>query len=331
MQERKLVVLTPVKNEAWILPLFCQSTSFWADYIILADQKSTDNSRQVASQFPKVVIIDNDSEDLDEGYRDRILVEKARELVGNNSILFRIDADEIFTPNFEDDDWRTIKQAKPGSIFWFRWIQLNKNLSSYWETDNSNMFGAFVDDGREFSTDGLIHARYIFKAKLQSEVHIPKHIGLLHFQFVDWDRMRSKHRWYQCFEHINFPRKSAIDIYRMYHWMYNSSLPFKNIPSWWIDKYLELGIDLNNYIKEEFYWWDKKVEEYITTYSPTYFRHIETFRTNHELLFSKEKTIIDKLLLLYLQYTRDCFNRKRGLSYKVIYKIDSILKNKFGL
>ena len=91
--ERKLVVLTPVKNEAWILPLFCASTSLWADHIIVADQQSTDGSREIVSKFPKVTLITNDSPDLDENYRDALLVNKARELVGTNGILFRIDAD----------------------------------------------------------------------------------------------------------------------------------------------------------------------------------------------------------------------------------------------
>ena len=65
--------MTPVKNEAWILPLFLQSASIWADYIIIADQSSTDGSREIASRFPKVVLIENDSADLDEEYRNHIL------------------------------------------------------------------------------------------------------------------------------------------------------------------------------------------------------------------------------------------------------------------
>ena len=143
MPERKIVVLTPVKNEAWILPLFCRSTSIWADYIVIADQQSTDGSREIVSQYPKVIIIDNDSPDLDEGYRDKILVDKARELVGNNGILFRIDADEIFTPNFESKEWKKIKDSECGTVWHFRLIQLNNKLSSYWENKSITTFGAF--------------------------------------------------------------------------------------------------------------------------------------------------------------------------------------------
>ncbi len=332
MSERKIVVLTPVKNEAWILPLFCKSASIWADYIVIADQSSTDGSREIVLQFPKVVLIENESNDLDEGFRDRLLVNKARELVGNNGVLFRIDADEIFTPNFESDEWDKIKTSGNGTAWHFRWIQINQNLSSYWENKDSAIYGAFVDDGRPYTPHGLIHARKMFQPQNGTKVQTTKEIGLLHFQFADWNRMHSKHRWYQCFEKINFPNKSAIDIYRKYHWMYNPALPYKEIPKEWIEVYKEkYDIDLESYIKEGHYWWDDKVEEYYAKYTPQYFRHIETYRTIRELLFDKRKTILDKLLLIYLHYTRKLYNTKSGLLYKIIVRIDYRLKKDFGI
>ena len=44
LEKPKLIVITPVKNESWILEKFLTFTSLWADYIIIADQNSTDNS-----------------------------------------------------------------------------------------------------------------------------------------------------------------------------------------------------------------------------------------------------------------------------------------------
>lgn len=328
--ERKIVALTPVKNEAWILPLFCQSASIWADYIIIADQGSTDGSKEIASRFPKVTIIDNDSVDFDEGYMNGILVAKAREIVGNNGILFRIDADEFFTPNFDSDDWEKIRRSESGVIWHFRWLQINKNFSSYWET--SPTYGAFVDDGRDYSPYGVIHARDIFVTDNSDEIFIPKEIKILHLQFIDWNRMRSKHRWYQCYERIYFPSKSAIDIYRRYHWMYNPLLPFRDIPSEWITDYkTKYGIDLNSYEREKHYWWDDKTQAYLLEHTPKFFRHIETYYTIWELLFAKGKSFSDKLLMLYLHCTRRIYNTKRGLLYKVVWRVDSFLKNKLGL
>lgn len=329
--KRKLVVLTPVKNEAWILPLFCKSASIWADYIVIADQDSTDGSREIVLKFPKVVLIKNDSLDLDEGYRDKLLVDKARELVGNNGILFRIDADEIFTPNFDSDEWKKIKNSKAGDIWRFRWIQLNQDLSSYWEMKDSSTYGAFVDDGRPYISHGLIHARDMFHTlNNNNKINITKDIGLLHFQFADWNRMHSKHRWYQCFEKIKFPQKSAIDIYRIYHWMYNPSLPYKMIPKTWIEDYKnKYDINLKSYTKEEHFWWDDKVNQYFAEYTPKYFRSLETYNSIRELLNAKEKNILNKLLLLYLHYTREVYNIKRGVMYKIVIRIDYWLKRIF--
>ena len=59
--KRKIIVLMPVKNEAWILPLSLQAASVWADMIILSDQGSTDGSKEIARRFPKVHLIENDS------------------------------------------------------------------------------------------------------------------------------------------------------------------------------------------------------------------------------------------------------------------------------
>ena len=64
MSKPLLVVLTPVRNEAWILPAFLKATSLWADYIIIADQMSTDGSRDIYPQFEKVIVVDNTNNEM---------------------------------------------------------------------------------------------------------------------------------------------------------------------------------------------------------------------------------------------------------------------------
>jgi glycosyltransferase involved in cell wall biosynthesis len=46
-----IICLTPVKNEAWLLDRFLQATSLWADFIIIADQMSTDGSQEIAKKI----------------------------------------------------------------------------------------------------------------------------------------------------------------------------------------------------------------------------------------------------------------------------------------
>lgn len=321
---RKLIVLTPVKNEVWILPVFLRATSIWADYIIIADQNSTDGSLEIYKQFEKVILINNDSCDLDEGYRDNLMLNKAREVAGNDSILFRIDSDEIFTPDFNSKGWQELISSEPGSIWLFRCGNVGRNFCGYSIKDGT--YGAFVDDGREYVYKELIHKRDMFYPTSNTPIRLLEDPILLHLQFVDWHRMESKHRWYQCFERINFPQKSCIDIYRTYHWMFDKKLfkiPFNKS---WIEQYQKMGVDFNSIAFEHHYWWDSKVKEYASEYGASYFRHIDT-STPRRIKELRRKS----LLVFYLNSTKYIHNKQVGLLFRVVRKIDSILKTRLHL
>src|SRR5215212_1735798 len=92
-----IVVLTPLKNDAWILRRFLEVTSVFADRIIIADQGSTDGGREICAEFEKVTVVDNPSSVYDEGERQQLLIGAARELVPLPRILIALDADEILT------------------------------------------------------------------------------------------------------------------------------------------------------------------------------------------------------------------------------------------
>lgn len=61
-----LVVVTPVRNEAWVLDAFLTCVSSWADYIVVADQHSTDGSREIAAKYEKVILVDNDAAEMNQ-------------------------------------------------------------------------------------------------------------------------------------------------------------------------------------------------------------------------------------------------------------------------
>ena len=48
-----IVVMTPVRNEAWVLRAFLEATSLWADYIIIADQMSIDGTREIIQEYSR--------------------------------------------------------------------------------------------------------------------------------------------------------------------------------------------------------------------------------------------------------------------------------------
>jgi glycosyltransferase involved in cell wall biosynthesis len=99
MERPTVICLTPVKNEAWVLERFLRCASVWADYIIIADQKSTDGSQEIARQFKKVILIENPSPTYNEFAREELLIEAARNISGPR-LLVALDADEALTANF---------------------------------------------------------------------------------------------------------------------------------------------------------------------------------------------------------------------------------------
>ncbi len=332
---RKLIVLTPVKDEAWIMSLFLKTTSIWADMIIIADQQSTDGTRDIICQFPKTIMINNDSHDLDEDYRDRLLVEKAREIAGNDNILFRIDADEILTPCYDSDEWTKMIYSEPGSVWYFHWANILPGFKQYWKSD-SLIFGAFIDDGRPFTGHSFIHSRDLFNFNSDKK-KVFNDCLLMHYQYTDWNRMNCKHRFYQCFEHVKFPDKSAIDIFRTYHWMYNPSFQLHSLPNTWIDYYHQLDIDIKDIIYDHTFRWSSIILDYINKYSSKYFCFFDTNDNNKSTpnrinITLKGKPFLGKLLLLYLKTTTKAYNsRKYHIFRFLIVKTDEYLKKHFNI
>jgi len=66
-----IVMLTPVRNEAWILPRFLAVTQRVADLVIVLDQNSTDGSAELCRAQPKVRLLRNPNSKYDEAERPR--------------------------------------------------------------------------------------------------------------------------------------------------------------------------------------------------------------------------------------------------------------------
>ena len=116
-----IIVLTPIKNEKWILDRFLQITSTFADTIIVADQQSTDNSVKICKKYPKVNIINNPGTAYDEAFRQNLLINEARKLHSRKKILLALDADEIMTADsLNSKEWNKLKEAPIGTVLYFQ-------------------------------------------------------------------------------------------------------------------------------------------------------------------------------------------------------------------
>ena len=212
-----LIVMTPVRNEAWVLHAFLRATSLWADCIIVADQMSTDGSRDIYPQYEKVILIDNNNPNFNEAERQTMLVAKAREVAaGRDCILFGLDADEILQADWQTtNDGKHILNSVPGDVFWFKWAQLAPDKQHY--GDSAFYPWMFHDDGVE------PHGNYV---RNMHSMRIPYPIGekqmyyvndfrVLHCGLLDAERIAAKNRFYQ-FVDWELNHRNPITLSRSY-------------------------------------------------------------------------------------------------------------------
>lgn len=323
----KIICLTPVKNEAWILKKFLVTTSLWADHIIIADQNSTDGSIEIAQAFPKVILIRNTSKYFNEPERQKMLINEARKIEGDN-ILIALDADEILTADsINNPEWNIIKELDKGTVISFVWANLLPLKNIYWTAPNKMQFG-FVDDG-SVHAGTVIHSTRIPVPQDKKEYY-PVNIKVMHFQYANWERMKSKHRWYQCWELINSPKRSIIGIYRQYHHMYAiKKSQFKNIPNEWFSEYKKMSLDFSDMAVEKFYYWDYEVISLFKKYGLSFFSRIDIWDIDwnevivednniKKNIFQDPRNIYDKLILRWLAKTQYHSN---SLFIKIVDKI----------
>ncbi len=257
MKNRKVICLTPIKNESWILETFLRAASLWADHIIVADQGSSDGSVEIAKKFDKVILIENKSAVYNEDSRQKLLLEEARKIPGENNVFMALDADEILVDFKDNPEWDELKSQEPGTTVWLPWLNVLPENKTYYGARGGLMLFGYIDDGRPH------HGNPIHSPRVPSDMNENK-IGfgglkILHYQYAVKNRLLSKHRWYECLEKIKFPEKNNIDIYRQYH---HIDLPIEDISpieNSWLSHYSANGIDVQSIQDDGKHWWDKEV------------------------------------------------------------------------
>jgi len=270
--DRKLcrICLTPTRNESWIIKRFLAAARLWADHIVVADQGSTDGTFQELLRTPGVHAVVNASPVFDEPHRQRLLIENARR-IADKRLLIALDADEALSSNcLQSKEWEQISQAEPGTVLRFRWVNVLPGFENAWIPSEPLLCG-LVDDGTEHT------GRPIHNPRVPSRPGAPvidlQEIVVLHFQYVVPSRMRSKHRWYQAWEHLNSPSKRPLDIFRQYHhmhggWDENEIQPVKRE---WFAGYESVGLDFSALASEPVTWWDKEVVQMLCQHGPARF------------------------------------------------------------
>lgn len=204
----KKIVLMPVKNEAWILRESLASLSGFADHILIADQNSTDGSKEIYKEFSKVSVIENPAEGHSNTVR-WLLLQNARKMFGDRDLLICIDADEMISTEAVLEMDKLAKENSQGTIsFELPWIQLWKDIYHYrndgaWKDNFKAM--AFLDSPQlDYSKTVTINDHTSRIPKTDSIVRL--NMPLIHFQYVAWEASQLKQVWYRASELIEGKR-----------------------------------------------------------------------------------------------------------------------------
>ncbi|MBZ9731296.1 glycosyltransferase family 2 protein [Salegentibacter sp. JZCK2] len=297
IRDKKIIVLTPVKNEAWILERFLQVTSIFADHIIIADQNSTDGSLEIYSRYPKVILINNKNSKYNESDRQLLLITTARKLFGTGNILLAIDADEILAANaMETMDWKRMMRAKPGTILYFEKPTLYKNTQCVIRYDGGGWPLGYVDDGAAH-LPSVIHSVRIPTPKNAEKLYLDE-IKFLHYALVRLDAQASKQRMYSVLENIKKTKKL-----RFRRRVYNSNLDFsregdrrENSKMRWFKGWEEKGIDMHTVKTSKYYWYDFEVVNLLDQYGTYRFwwDDIWNFDWENFRRYGIEENLLDK-------------------------------------
>jgi glycosyltransferase involved in cell wall biosynthesis len=310
MSRPTVICLTPVKNESWILDRFLKCASLWADHIIIADQHSDDNSREIASAYPKVRLIQNPSQAYSEFERQKLLIDTAREIEGPR-LLIALDTDEFLTANFQSSpEWETLLNLAPGTVIRFQRVGIRPDMKTFWyEGGGCDLSLGFMDDGSDHSGQ-KIHSTRI-PLPNQAPTITLRDIKVLHYQYTNWERMESKHRWYLCWEKINQPHRSTIEVYRQYHHM--DFVPHRSInemPDTWLKGYTDTDIDMTSIYGESTYYWDIEVLKLMDKYGADAFKRQAIWNVRWNRMAEK----------IYPHYSSGKYVDPRGILEKLVHR-----------
>lgn len=257
MKKRKIIVLTPVKNDAWILERFLTVCSIFADHILIADQNSTDGSLDIYLRFPKVTLIQNKSLKFNEADRQILLIETAREKFGKDNILLAIDSDEVLAADaMQSPDWQRMLNAKPGTVLYFEKPTLFKDTSTAIRYLGGGWPLGYVDDGAEHIASAIHSTR--IPTPSYAEKLILNDIKFIHYALARLDAQVSKQRMYSMLENIK--NTSSLRLRRRH---YNAKNDFSSegdghepVTPAWFTKWEEMGIDIHTIPHSDYYWYD---------------------------------------------------------------------------
>lgn len=325
-QARPIICLTPVLNEAVKLPRFLAAASTWANHIIVADQMSTDGSREIARQYAKVTLVDNTSESLDEAYRQSLMVSAARKISANAVLVF-LDADEFLTGNFATEpEWRWFLKSPPATVANFKWLQVMPEAKSFWE--DVRLPFAFIDDPDQDPGGRRFHSLRVPFAP--SQIQYMNRVSVLHYHYFYWQEVLAKIRFYQCYDTFLYPDKHPVDLYRFYNKYQRRAREYRELPEEFLAYYKSQDIDMTSLVPASYEKWNRKTLDLLAEHGAARFRKAQIWGVNWNKIAQHNKVDLPELSdprsLRQRLLHRYLFKTQSRKDMRSVRMLDSLLK-----
>jgi hypothetical protein len=266
----KIITIIPVKNDAWFIEKSIRSSSEWSDYVIIADESSTDGSheiyRMLELELDNIYVTYNRPKfDFTTPDLRNYLLGLARNFPGNN-LIFEMHADEIMSAEIFNSDLRErlLEQSPVGSAIMMPWVNLWKNPIKYREDasiwSGNNSWFAYRDDRRVKFEGEVFHGPRAPESFLKNKVYID-YLQVMHYQFVNISMERSKQALYHIYERNHYPSKNTEYINKIYACAFDErSVVLKNLEIKHYALWIQKGIKIDEkYDFSLFNWRDAEV------------------------------------------------------------------------
>ena len=269
--EMKIIALMPVRNEAWVLPHSLACLSGFCDIVLVNDQNSEDESREICRRFPKVVLIESSTQLICEQARWQLL-DAARDYDGCN-VLWCTDADELMSParatQFFDD---RREELSPGTVVECLYCQLWNRADRY--RGGGPPYGPYW---KEIALRDDRHMDYSRARRLPlHEPRVPLNgavgsvraadVPVLHLQWLLAERNQMKQAWYRCREWLD-GSKAAAEINEFYSiTLLAPRIRTEKVPAAWVEDvtFPDLAVDRipSWHQRDILGWFDERTAEF---------------------------------------------------------------------
>ena len=207
----KTIALLPVRNEAWVLRHSLACLSAFCDVVLVNDQASDDDSRDICRQFSNVILMESRVPKICEEARWE-LWEAARDYDGHN-LIWCTDADELVSPALvrafrERERNRLVGGAIVECRYYHVWDGPGHYRDSVWPYIPYWKPIAIVDDRRtDYSRSRSLplHEERVPIDAAAARVHADQ-LPVLHLQWLLPRRNQVRQAWYRCREWLHGER-----------------------------------------------------------------------------------------------------------------------------